>query len=310
MAEKIERLFNLIALLLDARRPVTAAQVRARIPGYEGSDTAFHRMFERDKAELRELGYVLEQEETADGEPGYRVAKDEALLGDIALDPAEMAALAIAAQAWTGRADGALALLKLSVGSGLGDAAAPAWRPPRIDVDERVSALFDAVMRRKRIRFSYSTAGGAAAERDVDPYAIRHRGGWYITGFDRERGDVRHFRLSRVRGAIHVEKGAATDFDPPAEVPEPWRGPWSTDSEASARVSFAPHVAFWAERQTGATIVDERSDGWVELVMHVADMEAFAAWIAGFGAAAIVRAPDELRGLVIEHLRSIVEASA
>src|SRR5438132_1227057 len=112
MSDKIERLFNLIALLLDARNPVTASQIRAQIPGYAESDVAFHRMFERDKAELRDLGYVLEQSGSADGELGYRVRKDEALMADPGLDPAEMAALSLAAQAWTGRADGTLALLK------------------------------------------------------------------------------------------------------------------------------------------------------------------------------------------------------
>src|ERR1043166_8345931 len=114
--DKIERLLNLVALLLDTRRPLAVGEIREKIPGYDDqSDEAFHRMFERDKNDVRELGFVIEQEDIdAWGETGYRIRAHEALLEDPGLTPDEVAALSLAAQAWGGGADGSLGLLKLS----------------------------------------------------------------------------------------------------------------------------------------------------------------------------------------------------
>ena len=60
-AKRAERLVNLVIALLGTRQYLTAARIRATVPGYEQddgtarADEAFKRMFERDKAELREM---------------------------------------------------------------------------------------------------------------------------------------------------------------------------------------------------------------------------------------------------------------
>ena len=65
-AKRAERLVNLVIALLSTRQYVTAARIRSTVPGYEAddgsdrADEAFKRMFERDKAELREMGVPLE----------------------------------------------------------------------------------------------------------------------------------------------------------------------------------------------------------------------------------------------------------
>ena len=58
---KVERLVNLIALLLDTRRPLTLDQVAELVPGYDASGESLRRMFERDKEELRGLGVPVER---------------------------------------------------------------------------------------------------------------------------------------------------------------------------------------------------------------------------------------------------------
>ena len=55
-AAKVERLLNLSAALLAAERPLTAAEIRRRVPGYPEERASFRRTFERDKDDLRELG--------------------------------------------------------------------------------------------------------------------------------------------------------------------------------------------------------------------------------------------------------------
>ena len=105
---RTERLVNLVICLLSTRRFLTAAQIAATVPGYEHDPEdprdheAFQRKFERDKAELRDLGVPLETGTASvfDTEPGYRIARRDYALPDIHLEPDETAAVGIAARLW------------------------------------------------------------------------------------------------------------------------------------------------------------------------------------------------------------------
>ena len=313
MADKTERLLNLIALLLETRRPLSPDEIRDKIPGYGEGDVAFRRMFERDKEDVRELGLPLELLPTDawEGSEGYRIRKEAATIPDLDLTADERAALLIAAQAWEGEAvpgDPDRALMKLALASGGGDedVGTGGWFHTRVDASAPVlGALFDAIERRKRVAFRYRTGGGGAAqERTVDPYGLRHRGSWYLAGFDQDRGEVRHFKLERIDGAVDVAAGKDPDFDPPegvsTEIP---RGPWA-EGGSEARVAFAPDAAWWVARRTGAEPSDARDDGWVEVSLPYDDAHVFLSWILGFGEDAVVLAPDDLRDQAVERLRA------
>src|ERR671936_1424251 len=120
-ARRAERLVNLVICLLSTRQFLTAERIRDAIPGYEPADgnpktdEAFKRMFERDKAELRDLGIPLETGRNSifDTEDGYRIARRDYELPEISLSPDEAAAVALAVRLWdspelTGAANGAL----------------------------------------------------------------------------------------------------------------------------------------------------------------------------------------------------------
>ena len=78
--EPLERLLNLVGLLLETRTPLTFEQIRETLEPYrqENVDSA-KRMFERDKDILRDYGVPLELVDTdAWGtEQGYRIPKDQ-----------------------------------------------------------------------------------------------------------------------------------------------------------------------------------------------------------------------------------------
>ena len=127
---RAERLVNLVLCLLSTRQYLTAERIRGIVPGYADApnDEAFFRMFERDKAELRDLGIPLEtgRNSVVDVTDGYRIARRDYELGDIDLEPDEAAAIALAVRLWdspefTGSARGALVKL----------------RAAGVDVDER-----------------------------------------------------------------------------------------------------------------------------------------------------------------------------
>src|SRR3954451_22824381 len=107
-AKRAERLVNLVIALLSTRQYVTAARIRATVPGYEPddgterADEAFKRMFERDKAELREMGIPLETGRTSafDTEDGYRIAPADYVMPQIRLNGDEAAAGVLARRLW------------------------------------------------------------------------------------------------------------------------------------------------------------------------------------------------------------------
>ena len=312
--DKIERLLNLVALLLDTRRPLAVGEIRDKIPGYEGqSDDAFHRMFERDKNDVRELGFVIDQADIdAWGETGYRIRAREALLDDPGLTPDEVAALSLAAQAWGGGADGSLGLLKLSVGSGVAEPGSTGWVLPRVPLDHNIGVLIDAIDARKRVRFQYRTGGGGEPRaREVEPHGLYHRGYWYLSGFDVERSDIRRFKLSRVEGPIEVAPGRDPDFAPPqkADLDVP-RGPWEGETAGIARVAFSPETVWWVERRTGARRVGEADDGWITVELPMSELDSFAGWVAGFADSAVAIDPPELREAVVARLKPIAERQA
>src|ERR1700716_301480 len=158
-SEKLERLLNLTAALLETAKPLSAAEIAKRVYGYPEEKSAFRRTFERDKDDLREMGIPIVLTEIAGTDPpetGYRIPKDQYYLRDPGLEPDELAALHLAAS--TVRLDGiegAGGLWKLGgVPAGpTPNAAGPEVTP--IPVDRRLVVLFDAVAERKPVTFTY-----------------------------------------------------------------------------------------------------------------------------------------------------------
>lgn len=306
-------MLNLIALLLETRRPLSPGEIRAKIPGYDGGDVAFRRMFERDKEEIRDLGLPIElvTADAGEGSEGYRIRKEAATIPTLDLSADERAALLLAAQAWEGQAvpgDPDRALMKLSLAAGVGDerSGEGSWFQTRVDASAPVlGALFEAIERRKRVTFRYRTGGGGEAnERKVAPYGLRHRGAWYLAGYDHDRKDTRLFKLDRIDGRVTIAPGKDGDFEPPSEVSfvVP-RGPWA-EGGAEARVAFAPEAGWWVERRTGVEASAPRDDGWVEVTLPYDDRGVFLSWILGFGEDAVVLTPEDLRAAAIERLRA------
>src|SRR3954464_13597159 len=109
-AKRAERLVNLPTGRLTPRQYVTAARIRATVPGYEAddgsdrADEAFKRMFERDKDYGGEMGVPLETGPTSvfAGEDGYRAAPADYELPEIRLTGEEAAAVGLAPRSATG----------------------------------------------------------------------------------------------------------------------------------------------------------------------------------------------------------------
>jgi len=300
--QKLERLLNLTALLLDARRPLTAEQIQHQLD-YPEDRTAFRRAFERDKDELRTMGIPLRVENVPGTLPeidGYRIPREEYALRDPGLSTEELAALHLAASAV--QVEGLPAtegLLKLGglVSDGsrdLGVHVAP------LPADPNLARLFGAVSSHTPVRLRYHDE-----ERTVDPYRLEfQRGRWYVTGYDHLREEERNYRLDRIEGDVHLTDGPA--FEAPATtVPGRARGTWELGAEepVRARVRIDGPQAGWAVQHVGPDhVVQEDPDGSVVVELPVTNRAAFRSFVLSFLEHAEVLDPPELRADLIAWL--------
>lgn len=299
---KIERLLTLMNVLLGAPRPISADDLRAKVPGYPPEDASFKRAFERDKDELREMGVPLLVETIPGSDPpllGYRIRTADYELRDPGLEPDELEALNLAA-AVAGFAGGLGQRALFKLGAGAAD-------QPRAELpaDPDLVAAFSGVADRRLVRFGYH-----GLEREVHPYRLEFvRGRWYLNGFDRTRGEDRWFRMDRVEG--HLELGEEPRaFERPQEAVtglqlDPWVLGGGTETER-AEVWFDPAVARTVRAELDPAAIVRDDDAGLVVVLDVANREGFRSWVLTFLDRAEVLAPASLRSDVVGWLEALV----
>lgn len=300
---RLERLINLVAALLDASQPLTAEELRRRVPGYAEDKAAFRRAFERDKETLREMGVPVVTEVVDAADPnvcGYRIPKDSYYLADPGLEADELAALHLAASAvHLEGTDGMGALWKLG---GEVAEAGPAPAVAALPGEAHLASLFAAISERRRVSFHYR-----GRHRDVEPHALSFRHGhWYLAGLDRSAGDARSFRLDRIDSDVAV--GREAEAFPPSPSRAPAHQPWEagTDAPVTARLLVDADQAPWATGHLGGAAVEEpRADGAVVLAVRVANRDAFRSFVLGFLDHAEILGPPDLRDTMVAWLEAM-----
>jgi len=310
-ARRAERLVNLVICLLSTRQFLTAERIRDAVPGYEaadgskGTDEAFKRMFERDKAELRDLGVPLETGRNShfDSEDGYRIRRGDYELPPIAFDAAEAAAVGLAARLWQSATLGEAArsaLIKLrAAGTEVHAADAPGGVPLLDASDPSLPTLLDSARTATVVRFDYRKVGADLPEqRTLEPWGVLSwRRRWYVVGFDRDREEPRSFRLSRIHGQVTtVGKPGAFARPDKIDLLEMVAGGWP-DDERRALVRVSGAGAGQLRR-----IAESEADGM--LTISFSDPNRLARVIASAGSGAQVVEPPDLVTAVVERLRA------
>jgi proteasome accessory factor B len=314
-SDKLERLMNLTAALLDAERPLTADDISERVIGYASSKEAFRRTFERDKEELRQLGVPIAMATipgTYPEELGYRIDRDAYELPDPGLAPDELAALRLALQAvrvGEQSGDGSEGLWKLGgvVEAGGATAADGDAEVASLPPDPSLVPLFSAVLERRVARFRYTSSSGAA-DREVEPWRLEYRRGrWYLTAYDHERRQERNFRLDRIAGAVELDAPAtATGPLPsgPAQPDQPWA--YGDGEAVTAVLRVDAGQARLALDQLGhEAVLSVDADGATTFAVPVTSWPAFRSFALSFLDHAEVLEPAELRDDLVSYLRAI-----
>ncbi|WP_342379160.1 WYL domain-containing protein [Myxococcus stipitatus] len=331
--DRTERILDLVALLLDAREPISWAELREHFPAdYGGSDDAAERKFERDKAELVELGfpltYVQGDDERRDG---YIVDRDAYYLPEADLTKEELAVLyaagsaALASGVFPGRDDLAHALRKIGFFAG------QSLPTPRVrmelgavqegqvkEVSARLEQLWDACAARKWVEISYASPKHPnATQRRVDPYGLAlRRGVWTLVGHCHLRGGLRTFHVHRVR---ELKVNTARPRTPDFHVPEdfsldshvayfPWQHRFHEPVEVVLRLSGT--LASRASGLFPGATLEPMGEGLTLAKLRVSFLDGLARFCLSLGADCVVEGPESARSRLREMAARVANRHA
>ena len=228
---KTERLINLTLALLATKRYLKKSEILTNVQGYEGSQDAKERMFERDKDDLRSLGIEIEVGDLDiffEDEPGYRIPQKTYELNVPNLTGRELALLSVASNFWND------SILAPNAQSGIRKLQSLGI-PASLDFEFRMKYRFEnpselleeiskAILQKSRISFTYDSA--SLKTRHLEPYRIVFWNSyWYLIGMDIDRDAIRLFKLSRFQGSVEISKkknefNIPTDFDVSQHLPK------------------------------------------------------------------------------------------
>ena len=317
--DRTERLLDLVALFLDAREPISWGELREHFPeDYQGgSDDAAERKFERDKAELLELGfpltYIQGDDERRDG---YVVNRDAYYLPEVDLSKEELAVLyaagsaALTSGAFPGRDDLSHALRK--IGFFAGDALPNPGVRMELGAEQdgpqlaaHLEQLWSACAARKWVQMSYASPKRPdLTERRVDPYGLAlRRGIWTLVGYCHLRQGVRTFHVLRIRSLkANTARPRTPDFEVPPQfsfddyvASYPWQHRFHPRVDARLRLTgeLAPRAATLFP---GAQVTPVAEGGGDVLVsLPVTFLDGLLRFCMQLGTDCRVEAPEEGR---------------
>lgn len=344
--DRSRRLLNLVMLLLRARAPVTYRDIREQFSAYQtANDEAGLRAFERDKADLLDLGvpirYLTPEEDDALEDGGYIIDLKRFRLPEVHLTSDEVSALVLAGSIARALPSGSypeivdLALRKLAfdtheVPDTPLEFPLPAQReqvlvhipatatPSAGELEGRFASLEAATQQRKRVTLRYRTAStGIIESRAVDPYALVYRqGAWLLVGHCHLRKDIRTFRLDRMVDVEVAPRPKSPDFERPENLDARAyanRSPWTFCPEPAEEVELLLGVeaAAVANEELGADAVREPSDdGSVRVRFLCGNPEYVVSRILAAKGAITVSRGDRLKARLAAELAQIAELYA
>lgn len=335
VSPKLQRWIDLMAALLDRRYGLSLAELRIEVPGYRaGRPESVRRTFERDKDELRRLGVPIDiVGRPGDPDPRYRLAGDRFYLpylvvagerglvrprridrdgyraiAECEFDDEAVALLADAARRVSEIGDPMLVAYAQSAVRKLATDIAPEFLAPTQGVrvlpaiarasPEHLEVLGAALLHRKQASFTYYGIERDETERrTVLPYGLAFTSGhWYLHALDPARGEIRGFRVSRMRElSVNARAPGTQDYEIPATfsladraAPRP---AWELGEEAPVEVL----VRF--EQTNGYTTVARRLGQRREADMacySVRRREPFLRWLLALAGDVVPLSPPDM----------------
>jgi len=218
---KSERILNLFFVLINSKRPVSRHEIRQKVNGYETceSETAFERMFERDKDELRSTGIKIDTvpiDPLFDDELGYQVDSQTFLTKSVEWTPSERAILSLASTTWHRTEFENLAkYATLKTGGSINTESNADEAESYSEELLKFRNIMKALNSKLIMDFNYvSFDDDEPRTRQVVPKKLYRQGdNWYFDAYDLESGNWKTYQTSRIVGEIRMKPASNTEIN-------------------------------------------------------------------------------------------------
>jgi proteasome accessory factor B len=191
--------------------------------------------------------------------------------------------------------------------------AAAEARPSNQERREVERTIIDGFVKSQAVDVQYVDGSGHESKRTLRPYFLepaaegRHI---YVFAHDAQSGEVRPFRLDRIRSARLVPETfrVPDDFDIDTLVSASW-GIWQSESADEVVLRFTPDAARWVEETPWhpSARISKLDSGGIEVQLRVASEVEMRPWVLRWGSNVEVLAPVSLRDYVSTTLRKAAE---
>lgn len=181
-----------------------------------------------------------------------------------------------------------------------------------------VLTIAESVSRRHPLELRYRTRDGVPSRRTVHPYSlVAHAHRWYLVAFDTQRGAERTFRVDRISTARPVPG----TFTPPeheaAELVERFVDAdyrWHVvlrvrATEDHLRAHLPRSVAKVQRVEDAAGLPGAAQPPWHRVEIRAEHLDWLPAVLVALGREVVIDAPEELRDVVREAARRMLDAA-
>ena len=177
---------------------------------------------------------------------------------------------------------------------------------PRVD-DDIMHTVELAVHETRVLELEYWTqSADRLSERDVEPYAlINSKEGWYVAAWDRDVGQLRHFRLDRIKNAsARMERFEPREGLNPAADIGGWPRTGRIGGSRAARVLVKSDQARWAREQR--TVLAELETGDIVVEITFKGLEFLVREVLKEAGDAVVLEPADAREAVLAAAEGLI----
>jgi len=212
---KSERILNLFFVLLNTNRPLSRSELKQKVSGYEASEseTAFERMFERDKDELRTIGIRIQTlpiDPLFDDELGYKIDPSVFLTKQTSWTDEERYILNLASALWhETEFENQAKVANIKVGSLVSTDSDLLTQNLQGSIDVYKTLLL-ALQKRDVISFAYlANDEDIPSQRKIIPRKLYRKDRfWYLEGFDTKTSLIKNYQIDRIFGDIKHSKSS------------------------------------------------------------------------------------------------------
>ncbi|MDI6603619.1 helix-turn-helix transcriptional regulator [Aceticella autotrophica] len=178
------------------------------------------------------------------------------------------------------------------------------------DIDVKVDDLKiieEAILDKKRIKIRYySFTSDSVSDREVDPYMIYMRNGYYyLTGFCKMHNEIRDFRISRIKDIKILTDTfeISHSFDRVKYYMYSW-DVLKGDKKYLVKIKFIGNAARLVKEfdRCRADEIIEKDDGSLLFIKTISQFDEIKRWILGYGSEAEVIEPIELKDIIKKEI--------